>query len=144
MLPWKPNVNSWRRNLQIQGQRSKVAIFFPLPRISRLSLEIIAKNFFNNIRFDLQKSQSRNDHLEVRLADALEELQKRPTRSSSSPNETEGSTPSGDKGQEGLGGVAEGGASSSGKEDKTSSEEVCTVIHENFIVKFSLYTSFEF
>ena len=80
------------------------------------------KNF--NIRFDLQKSQSRNDHLEVRLADALEELQKRPTRSSSSPNETEGSTPSGDKGQEGLGGVAEGGASSSGKEDKATSEEV--------------------
>ena len=63
--------------------------------------------------------------MEVRLADALEELRKRPTRSSSSPNETEGSTPSGDKGQEGLGGMAEGGASNSGKEDKATSEEVC-------------------
>ena len=76
-------------------------------------------------RFDLQKSQSRNDHLEVQLVDALEQLQKRPTRSSSSPNERDSSTPSGDKGQEALGGVAEGGASSSGKEDKATNEEVC-------------------
>ena len=75
-------------------------------------------------RFDLQKSQSRVDHLEVRLADALEELQKRPTLSSSSPN---ASTPSGDKGQEGLVGVAESGASNSGgigKEEKVATEEV--------------------
>ena len=61
----------------------------------------------------------------MQLANALEELQKRPTHSSSSPNEPEGSTPSGDKGQEGLGGVAEGGAAGSGKEDKVTSEEVC-------------------
>ena len=63
----------------------------------------------------------------MQLADALEELQKRPTLSSSSPNETSGSTPSGDKGQEGLGGVVEGGASNSGKEDKVASDEVHTI-----------------
>ena len=60
----------------------------------------------------------------MRLADALEELQKRPTLSSSSPNETSSSTPSGDKGQESLGGVAEGGASNSGKDDKVTTDEV--------------------
>ena len=75
-------------------------------------------------RFDLQKSQSRVDRLEVRLADTLDELQKRPTLSSSSPNETSGAASIGDKGQEGVGGVAEGGVLNTGKEDKVTSEEV--------------------
>ena len=78
-------------------------------------------------RFDLQKSQSRVDRLEVRLTDVLEELQKRPILSSSSPNETSGSANSGDKGQEGMGGVAEGGVSNTGKEDKATAEEVGVV-----------------
>ena len=75
-------------------------------------------------RFDLQKSQSRVDHLEVRLADTLEELRKRPTLSSSSPNEANSSTATGDKGQLAIGGVVEGGASGNGKEDKATTEEV--------------------
>ena len=64
------------------------------------------------------------DHLEVRLADVLEELQKRPTLSSSSPNETSSSVASGDKGQESIGGVVEGGASNSGREEKPTADEV--------------------
>ena len=78
----------------------------------------------NPSRFDLQKSQSCVDHLEVRLADTLEELQKRPTLSTSSPNETSSSTTSADKGQESSGGVAEGGAPNGGKEEKIATEEV--------------------
>ena len=62
------------------------------------------------------------DQLEVRLTDTLEELQKRPTLSSSSPNEP--TTATGDKGQLGVGGVVEGGASGNGKEDKATTEEV--------------------